>query len=137
MMASHCSWPVWDLDLKSVTLKDKGAASQNLEGAKGNLTMKSGMSFDFTIHNVLANKYIAYETKLPGASADWYWSFKTNETQPDHVDLDMGVKITGPFTFVYKWLMGSQLDPTFTKCNENLKSLIEEGHINGEKHEFI
>ncbi|KAJ3101699.1 hypothetical protein HDU97_001108 [Phlyctochytrium planicorne] len=128
-------WPVWDVDLKSVRLNgDKNPPS--LEGATGNLTMNNGRSFDFTIHNVKENAYVSYLTKLPGADADWYWDFKKSEDNAAETELKMGVTFTGGATFLYKFLLGRFLGPAFEVCTNNLKTLVEEGKVNGQPHDI-
>ncbi|KAJ3416944.1 hypothetical protein HDV05_008002 [Chytridiales sp. JEL 0842] len=126
-------WPVWDVDLRTVTLNDKAAALQNLEGAEGKLTMNNGRSFDFKIHNVKPNENVSYITKLPGAQADWYWNFK--QASAEEVELKMGVTFTGTFTFAYKLLLGGMLGPAFDVCTRNLKTLIEDGKVDGKEVE--
>jgi hypothetical protein len=43
----------------------------------------------------------------------------------------MGVSITGPATFAYRLLLGPFLGPAFDKCTQNLKTLIEDGKVDG------
>ncbi|KAI9341125.1 hypothetical protein BDR26DRAFT_1007234 [Obelidium mucronatum] len=124
-------WPVWDVDLKAVTLTDKQAALTNLEGATGSLTMNNGRSFDFVIRNVIENEQVEYLTKLPGADADWYWKFKAVDESAQAVDLEMGVRITGNVGFVWNLLFAPFLPKAFDICTRNLKTLVEEGKVDG------
>ncbi|KAJ1554577.1 hypothetical protein HK405_004640 [Cladochytrium tenue] len=123
-------WPVWDVDLSKVVLADRAKTSADPEGAQGKLTMKAGSTFDFTIRNVQRDQYLSYLTRLPGADADWYWDFKQQDEQG--LDLKMGVRITGPATFVWRLVLGPFLPAAFEKCTANLKTLVEEGKVDGE-----
>ncbi|KAJ3333566.1 hypothetical protein HDU76_006607, partial [Blyttiomyces sp. JEL0837] len=102
-----------------------------IEGAEGTLTMNNGRSFPFVIRNVRENQYVSYLTKLPGADADWYWEFKPANESATEIDLKMGVTITGPATFVWKLIFSPFLPAAFDKCTKNLKTLIEEGTVDG------
>ncbi|KAJ3016718.1 UNVERIFIED_CONTAM: hypothetical protein HDU68_012074 [Siphonaria sp. JEL0065] len=125
-------WPVWDFDLKNVTLKDKAAAERNLEGATGHLTMTNGNTFEFTIRNVIENQQVEYLTKLPGGTdADWYWKFSPVDETAQAVDLEMGVRITGSTSFLWNLMFAPFLPKAFDVIGKNLKSLAEEGKVGG------
>ncbi|KAJ3214770.1 hypothetical protein HDU67_001215 [Dinochytrium kinnereticum] len=128
-------WPVWDVDLKVVKLNSENKNPPSLEGATGNLTMNNGRSFDFTIHGIKENRYVSYLTKLPGADADWYWDFNQAADNTAETELKMGVRFTGGATFLYKFLLGGMLGPAFEVCTRNLKTLIEDGKVDGKPHQ--
>jgi hypothetical protein len=65
------SWHLWDIDLIKAQLD---GSPTNLEGAEGNLEMKfrHGSFFRFRLQNLRENKYVEYQTQLPGAH-DTIW----------------------------------------------------------------
>ncbi|KAJ3358044.1 hypothetical protein HDU83_000101 [Entophlyctis luteolus] len=145
-------WPVWDVDLTDVKLDAPRDPAASLEGATGKLTMKNGRAFDFTIRNVIENKRVEYLTKLPGipptayfslvdlrvlplgADADWYWAFDKAPDNPNALDLEMGVRITGAASMLWRMVFAPFLPAAFDACTHNLKTLVEENKVNGKDY---
>jgi hypothetical protein len=72
----------------------------------GDLEMKFGKRFRFKLQNLQENRYVEYETDLPGSKAIWYWDFSKQETH--QFDQRMGVKCTGWASSIYKIAIGNR-----------------------------
>ncbi|TPX30097.1 acetyl-CoA carboxylase [Synchytrium microbalum] len=111
------NWPQWDVDLEKSFLKDPSAPAK--EGAPGHLKMKNGREFDFNLGRLDPTGYTCYITKLPGASAEWYWDY--SKRNGDVATVRMGVKFTGFATFIYKALLAKEVAVAFDNCVPELK----------------
>ncbi|KAI9356999.1 hypothetical protein DFJ73DRAFT_213569 [Zopfochytrium polystomum] len=127
------SWPKWDVDLIKVSMKPPAAGvaatAADWTGRTGNLTMKNGSSFDFTVKTE-PDRYFGYRTRLFGADADWYWDFRKQDA--DGVELKMGVKIEGFTSSLWSMVIAPLLPASFDACTNNLKTMVESGTLNGE-----
>ncbi|KAJ3237227.1 hypothetical protein HDU81_009849 [Chytriomyces hyalinus] len=125
-------WPVWDVDLQPGSVKlNQPVPVGTIEGTSGSLTMKNGNTFPFLIRNVVVDRQVEYLVKLPGAESDWYWKFEPVKDSPGEIDLDMGVRITGSAGFVWKLVFAPFLPKAFDICTRNLKTIIEDGKVDG------
>jgi hypothetical protein len=82
--------------------------------------MKNKQSFKFAISRVEQDAFLSYITKLPGASAQWYWKLDGS----DSTNLRMGVEITGLFSWVYRLALKGALDKAFIECTDNLAKMV-------------
>ncbi|KAI8809896.1 hypothetical protein BJ742DRAFT_737868 [Cladochytrium replicatum] len=125
------NWHVWDVDLKKATLKGPGTGELGLENAPGEVAMKWSESakFPFRLHDVRPSSYIAYETPLPGALADWYWDWSKYDASTGTTTMKMGVKVSGLASYLYRIAIGGQTMKAFDICTGNLKELIETGKV--------
>ncbi|KAG9403082.1 hypothetical protein AC1031_006624 [Aphanomyces cochlioides] len=122
-------WPNWDVDLERVELSTPPTAPLN--ETKGTLHMKNygGGQHPFAIQNVVENSNFEYQCKLPGVISDWYWTWK--ETEDGHVDMKMGVRVHGGAALLWRAALAPFLGGAFDACLKNLKSLAEEGKVDG------
>ena len=118
----------------TITPSSTESPSSGSSSASGKLIMKTGMTFDFQIHDVDPQGYFAYSTKIAGALLDWYWDFSTstmikNEStglDEEYIVVKAGVTSIGPMSFLYKLLLKSQIEKAYDEINVNFKKMCEE-----------
>ncbi|KAF0700032.1 Aste57867_9418 [Aphanomyces stellatus] len=122
-------WPIWDVDLREV--KFDTPAGTPLNETKGTLFMKNygGGQHPFSIHNVDETSHFEYHTRLPGADAEWYWTWK--QVDSGSVDMKMGVRVHGGSALLWRAALAPFLGTAIDTCLRNLKSLSEEGKVDG------
>ncbi len=117
--------------MKKVDLDDPTALEKSsLEGLTGKLTMhfRPNSPFNFKIVKDVPEQIVEYETLLPGTRAIWYWHFGPGRDS-ETTDLNMGVRMDGWATWLYKWALGRDVEKAFVICTGNLKRLIETGSV--------
>ena len=103
---------------------------ESLQGLSGQLTMhfRPNSTFAFKIVKDVREQIVEYETLLPGTRAVWYWHFGPGAEQGT-TDLNMGVRLDGWATVLYKWALKRDFEKAFVICTGNLKRLVETGSV--------
>lgn len=116
------NWKAWDVDLRDSHLT---SASKVVEdGAPGELTMKNGRTFAFTLHSLQPERFFAYKTPLPGCVLDWTWEIIPSGNEGAFTFKE-GVVGSGWASGVYKLLFAGACREAFKKCLVEFKTLAE------------
>ena len=116
------SWPDWDDGLEKASLDDAKAGAFN--GAQGTLVMKERGAFRFTLVDLDASGYFAYDTPLKGVDGHWFWDFSQLDSD-GRVVLEIGVTISGWAAPAWQFWFEKEANEAFERCCLNLKNILE------------
>ncbi|KAJ3121059.1 actin organization and endocytosis protein, partial [Physocladia obscura] len=83
----------------------------------------------FTIRNTQPGSRFEYLTELPGANADWYWTWR--RVDGEQLELEQGLRVTGAASWVWRAVFAPFLPAAFDAGTRNLKTLVESGTVDG------
>lgn len=111
------SWPSWDAECQAVDLPD-GLQ----EGSEGWLKPKKGPRAKIVVCSYCRNKFFIVESKLPLCVMSFGHQLDAvgEKTVAMH-----WVRFDGPMSFLFRWLIGRQINATLPETLRGLKAISE------------
>lgn len=112
------NWPVWDKEVKAVSLDGFSV------GSKGSLQPRSGPKANLSISEVTPNTSFTVTSKLPLCQMQFGHELTSlgEKTKATH-----SVGFSGPLAFLFRRLIGREIEKTLPTTLQGLKDVCEQG----------